>query len=122
MKKRASKVRSGDEAFEVLWDLKALDAVKKIYDHILEKSFQGAETVREEIFNTAESLKINPERFPADPDLKNPYRRCLVWNYRIIFRIYPENKQVLIIHVWNSKRSAESLFNEVKPFQDQSAK
>jgi plasmid stabilization system protein ParE len=114
MKKPGSKAKSGNEVFEILWDTKALAAVNKIYDHILQKSFQGAETVREAIFDTVESLKVNPERFPADRDLKSPYRRCLVWSYRVIFRIYPESNQVLIIHVWNSKRNTKSLLKEVK--------
>ena len=114
MKKRASKVKSGKEGFDIFWDVKALGAVRKIYDYILEKSYQGAETVKQEIFDAVASLKMNPERFPVDRDLKSPYRRCLVRNYRIIFRIYPEDCRVLIIHVWNSKRSTKSLFKEIK--------
>ena len=114
MAKRASKVKSGKDTFEVLWDIKALSALKKIYDFIFEKSVQGAETVRDEIFEMVESLHSNPERFPEDRDLKGPYRRCLVRSYRITFRIYPDQKQVLIIHIWNSRRNPGSLLREIK--------
>ncbi|MDB5282117.1 MAG: hypothetical protein JWO06_1192 [Bacteroidota bacterium] len=113
MKKQESKAKSGEEIFEVLWDLKALSSVEKIYNYILQNSVQGAETVKKEIFDALDSLKIYPERFPPDPDLKSPYHKCLVRNFRIIYRIYDEQKQVLVLHVWNSKRSSESLFKEM---------
>lgn len=113
MKKQRNIAGNGDEIFEVVWDVKALNAAENIYNYILKKSLQGAETVKEEIFAAVESLRTYPERFPVDRDLKGPYRRCLVRNYRIIFRIYHERKQVLIIHIWNSKRSTESLLKEI---------
>ena len=113
MKRLESKAKSGDGPFELLWDIKALNAVENIYKYISEKSLQGAENVREEIFAAVEALKENPDRFPADRDLKEPYRRCLVRDFRIIFRIYYERRQVLIIHIWNSKRSTKTLFKEI---------
>jgi len=113
MKKQGSKAKNGDDLFEVLWDVKALNALEDIYKYILQKSLQGAETVREEIFTAVESLQTYPERFPVDRDLKSPYQRCLVRNYRIIFRIYHERKQILVIHIWNSKRSTDTLLKEV---------
>jgi plasmid stabilization system protein ParE len=113
MRKQRTKANNGDTSFEVVWDIKALNAVEDIYRYILQKSLQGAESVREEILSAVGSLDKNPERFPIDKDLKSPYQRCLVRNYRIIFRIYHDKKQVLIIHVWNSKRSTHSLFKEI---------
>jgi plasmid stabilization system protein ParE len=112
MTKPVSKAKTGNEVYRILWDTQALIAVEKIYKQILEKSFQGAENVKNEIFERAESLSAFPERFPVDRDLKSPYRRCLVRNFRIIYRIYEERKDILIIYVWNSKRDVSTL---IKP-------
>ena len=71
MRKPESKARNGNEPFKVLWDTKALKAVENIYNYILEKSFQGAETVKEEIFDAVESLKQNPERFGTQNEVYN---------------------------------------------------
>jgi plasmid stabilization system protein ParE len=113
MKKHGNKARNGDDTYDIVWDIKALNAVESIYKYILQKSLQGAETVKKEIFAAIDSLQTYPERFPVDRDIKSPYRRCLVRNYKIIFRIYNERKQILIIHIWNSKRSTESLLKEI---------
>ena len=51
---------------KVVWRKKALKQLNEHYNYIKLDSFESAHKVREAIFDIAESLASNPERFPID--------------------------------------------------------
>jgi plasmid stabilization system protein ParE len=50
----------------IVWNVKARNELKRIYEYILKDSYQNAIKVRNEIVATVLSLPEHPERHPSD--------------------------------------------------------
>jgi plasmid stabilization system protein ParE len=90
---------------EVIWRKLALKQLNKAYNYIKKDSLQSAKKVREEIFDTAERLKNNPEIYPLDKYRKNnngTIRAFEVYNYRISYQI--AKSEIRILRVRHTKR------------------
>ena len=90
---------------EVIWRKLALKQLNKVYNYIKKESLQSAKKVREEIFDTAENLKHNPEMYPLDKYRKNnngTIRAFEVYSYRISYQI--TTSEIRILRVRHTKR------------------
>lgn len=70
----------------ITWNQIASQELKKIYEHILNDSYQNAVKVRQTIINSILSLPENPEKYPLDKYKTNndgTWRAFEIYHYRI---------------------------------------
>ncbi|QLE00820.1 type II toxin-antitoxin system RelE/ParE family toxin [Galbibacter sp. BG1] len=90
---------------EVVWRKLALKQLNEAYTFIKKDSLPAAEKVRDEIFDKAEALKLNPEIYPIDKyrkDNDGSVRAFEVYHYRIAYQITKSQIRILIVR--HSKR------------------
>jgi len=90
----------------ITWNQIASQELKKIYEHILNDSYQNAVKVRQTIINSILSLPENPEKYPLDKYKTNndgTWRAFEIYHYRISYRIKPD--QIRIIRLRHTSRS-----------------
>ena len=99
--------------YKVIISDQAKKSLKNIYTYIKEdSSLQAAQKVRDGIKDTIATLASNPEANGPANDLNDEtivYRRILKWSYRIIFRIYEEKLEVLVVEIHNTKQSTATI-------------
>ncbi|HOS84743.1 MAG TPA: type II toxin-antitoxin system RelE/ParE family toxin [Bacteroidales bacterium] len=84
----------------VVWDNQAKETLKKELKHIRKTSSQGAETIKQKIFEIIQNLPNNPFAFEEDTLKINndgSYRRFFVFSYRIVYRVTENSIQILRI-------------------------
>jgi plasmid stabilization system protein ParE len=91
----------------------AKDDVQAIHDHIaLDKRGAATKWVRE-FYRHVRSLRETPfgyEVIPEVDDLSIPFRHLLHGNYRIIYRVYEEQRRVLVVRVIHAARILRPCF------------
>jgi plasmid stabilization system protein ParE len=83
---------------KILWDNKAKDNLKKVLKYIKKESPQGANIVKNKIFETVKKIPDNPEMFPIDKLRKENdgnYRIFFVYSYRISYKIREDSILIL---------------------------
>ena len=89
---------------EVIWPLQAQKQLSKVYEYILESSYQNAEKVREAILASTRRLATHPENHPPDKYRMNndgSFRAYELLHYRVAYRI--TEKQIIIVRVRHTK-------------------
>lgn len=84
----------------VVWDKLALIQLNKIYENILEDSFQNANKVLDEIEKKTDELPIQPEKYPVDKykkGSKGKFRAFEIYHIRIAY--YLGTKEIRIVRV-----------------------
>jgi plasmid stabilization system protein ParE len=90
----------------IVWNVKARNELKRIYEYILKDSYQNAIKVRNEIVATVLSLPEHPERHPSDKYKINndgTWRAFEIYHYRISYRI--TNNEIRIVRLRHTSRS-----------------
>ena len=83
---------------KIFWDNEAKDNLKKALKYIKKESPQGANIVKNKIFETIRKILANPEMYEADKlkkDNDGSFRAFYAFNYRVAYRI--TNDSILIL-------------------------
>jgi len=73
----------------VHWNIRASQALKKAYDHIIKESYSNAELVKKGIIGIVDSIPEHPEKYPLDKYRKNNpgnYRAFEAYSYRVAYK------------------------------------
>lgn len=89
----------------IIWTRKALADLKDIHDYIARDSRRYAQIQVERLQESALNLARLPEVGRVVPEFPNsPWREILTGNYRLIYRVRPEERQILILAVVHGRR------------------
>lgn len=98
--------------YNIIITAQAKRSLQQIYDYIKEeRSAQAAQKVRQGIRDAIAKLAKNPDSNGLAKDLNDEtiiYRRILVWNYRVVFRIEEDKLEVIVIEILNMKMSTST--------------
>jgi len=82
----------------IVWSPLAVDRVSEISSYIAQDKPSAAERWIRTVFSKVEHLKYSPEIGRIVPEIGNSqFRELLFGNYRIIYRIEPEQISVLTV-------------------------
>lgn len=83
--------------------------LKKIYLLIFEstKSVQSAINVRTDILHVIKSIRF-PEQYQVDEFLGIPFRRMVVRNFKIIYKVQSPN-EIRILQIFDSRQSIKKM-------------
>lgn len=99
------------KSITILWDNQAKADLKLIFEFIKLKSPQGAKNVIADI--VAQSKKIHfVEQYQADELLGEPYRRMIVRDYKVIYKIHSEN-EIRILQIFDTRQNQSKLKNNL---------
>ena len=93
----------------VVWNLRASQAFKKLYNHIHNQSPVNAEKVRKEITQIVDNLLKNPEKYPPDKYKKNNpgnYRAFEKYSYRVAYK--HTEKEIRVLRIRHVKQEPKS--------------
>jgi len=96
---------------ELIWADRALSDLENIFDYIASDSRHYARYTVQNIFKTAERLRIFPglgRHLPEFPNL--PHRELILGNYRIIYRYDGEKDVVKIVTVLHGSRLLKNAY------------
>lgn len=93
---------------KILWPVRVQEQLTKIYECILQDSYQNAEKVKEDILASTRKLSTNPEIHPPDKYRKNNdgsfgLMRCIITGLLIGSRIMKLLSSELGIQAWNQR-------------------
>ena len=84
---------------KVTWTNQAIDDLDSICRFIARDSVQYAKLFAGRAFEATDNLKIFPQSGRIVPEIKRQdIREIILGNYRIIYRIIPEEVEILTIH------------------------
>lgn len=95
---------------KILWDNQAKADLKLIFEFIKLKSPQGAKNVIRDIVAQSKSIHF-VEQYQVDEFLGEPYRRMIVRNYKIIYKIHSET-EIRILQIFDTRQNPVKLKNE----------
>ncbi|TDD97295.1 type II toxin-antitoxin system RelE/ParE family toxin [Flavobacterium cellulosilyticum] len=88
---------------KILWDNKAKSDLKLIFELIKLKSPQGAKNVLRDIVLQSKNIHF-VEQYQVDEFLEEPYRRIIVRNYKIIYKIHSET-EIRILQIFDTRQN-----------------
>ena len=87
----------------------AKEGVKNISIFIRDQGYpETAQKVKAKLFIEISKLKTNPNRFSVFEPMKNPtavFRSFTIWDYIIVYRVYEQEKVVVVIDVFHGSKS-----------------
>ena len=90
---------------KVIWTGPAKAELRDIREYIAADNPAAAKKVVREITERTRALGTMPFAFPAyEPSEDINTRQTVVGNFRIFYRVYPDQKQIRILTVWHSSR------------------
>lgn len=87
----------------ILWDYQAKSDLKLIFEFIKLKSLQGAKNVISDIVIQSKNIHF-VEQYQIDEFLGEPYRRMIVRDYKIIFKIHSET-EIRILQIFDTRQN-----------------
>ncbi|MEL1241726.1 type II toxin-antitoxin system RelE/ParE family toxin [Flavobacterium flavipallidum] len=87
---------------QVLWDNQAKADLKLIFEFIRIQSPQGAKNVINDIVKQSKSIHF-AEQYQVDEFLGEPYRRMIVRNFKVIYKIHSES-EIRILQIFDSRQ------------------
>lgn len=87
----------------VLWDNQAKADLKIIHDFIAVHSREGAKNVIMDILNQCKNIHFR-EQYPVDEILGSPYRKMIVRNYKIIYKVQSET-EIRILQLFDTRQN-----------------
>lgn len=88
---------------KILWDNQAKSDLKLIFEFIKLKSIQGAKNVVRDIVAQSKNIYF-VEQYQADEFLGEPYRRMIVRDYKIIYKIHSQT-EIRILQIFDNRQS-----------------
>ncbi|NDP27420.1 MAG: type II toxin-antitoxin system RelE/ParE family toxin [Flavobacterium sp.] len=88
---------------KILWDNQAKADLKLIFEFIKLKSLQGANSVIRDIVIQSKNIHF-AEQYQVDEFLGEPYRRMIVRNYKIIYKIHSET-EIRILQIFDTRQN-----------------
>ncbi|MDR1610964.1 MAG: type II toxin-antitoxin system RelE/ParE family toxin [Candidatus Symbiothrix sp.] len=103
---------------ETRWTERADRSLDVIFDYYKEKSEQAANRIIGEIIDSSRRLTVFPQMAPVEPSLGNrseTFRALSVKNrYKIIYYVDAAADEIVIVTVWDCRRSPEGLTDLAK--------
>lgn len=87
----------------ILWDNNAKSDLKLIFEFLKIKSLQGAKNVIADILLQSKSIQF-AQQYQADEILGEPYRRMIVRNYKIVYKIHSET-EIRILMIFDNRQN-----------------
>ncbi|MDO8316725.1 MAG: type II toxin-antitoxin system RelE/ParE family toxin [Flavobacterium sp.] len=91
----------------ILWDDQAKADLKIIFEFIKLKSPQGARNVIRDIVLQSKNIHF-VEQYQVDEFLGEPYRRMIVRDYKIIYKIHFET-EIRILQIFDTRQNSVKL-------------
>ncbi len=91
------------EPILILWDNQAKADLKLIFEFIKLKSLQGAKNVIKDIVAQSKDIHF-VEQYQADEFLGEPFRRMIVRDYKIIYKIHSKT-EIRILQIFDTRQS-----------------
>lgn len=95
------------QPIRILWDNQAKSDLKIIHDFIALKSKQGAKNVIRDIVNQSKQIHFG-EQYQVDEILGFPFRRMIVRNYKIIYKIQSKS-EIRILQIFDTRQNPSKL-------------
>ena len=95
----------------ILWDNQAKADLKLIFEFIRLKSPQGARNVIRDIVLQTKNIHF-VEQYQVDEFLGEPYRRMIVRDYKIIYKIHSET-EIRILQIFDTRQNQSKLKNNL---------
>ena len=92
---------------KILWDDQAKEDLKLIFDFIKIKSLQGAKNVINDIVKQSKSIHYT-EQYQVDEILGEPYRRMIVRDFKIIYKVHSET-EIHILQIFDTRQNSNKL-------------
>lgn len=90
---------------QIIFDVEAEKDLKLIFDYLKIKSKQGAKNVLNDIISNIKSIRFVTQ-YQVDEFLGEPYRRIIVRNYKIIYKVQSES-EVRIVQIFDCRKSSK---------------
>ncbi len=87
----------------IYWDNEAKADLKLIFEFIKIKSIQGAKNVVKDIVIQSKNIHY-PEQYQVDEILGEPYRRMVVRDYKIIYKVHSDT-EIRILQIFDSRQN-----------------
>jgi addiction module RelE/StbE family toxin len=88
---------------KILWDNEAKADLKLIFEYLKLKSPQAAKNVIRDIVNQSKKIYFT-EQYQVDEFLGEPYRRMVVRNYKLIYKIHSES-EIRILQIFDTRQN-----------------
>jgi len=102
---------------EIIWLSEASRSLDVIYDFYLSKSERAANKIIADIYYAVLRLSNYPFTAPIEPALnefQDSYRSLVVRRlFKVIYRVDQEKQTVIIVTIWDCRRSPEQLRAEM---------
>ncbi|MFV5702803.1 type II toxin-antitoxin system RelE/ParE family toxin [Flavobacterium sp. XS2P12] len=95
----------------ILWDNQAKADLKLIFEFIKLKSPQGAKNVIRDIVVQSKNIHF-AKQYQEDEFLGEPYRRIIVRDYKIIYKIHSE-REIRILQIFDTRQNLSKLKNNL---------
>lgn len=92
---------------KILWDIQAKADLKLIFEFIKLKSLQGAKNVIRDIVVQSKNIHF-VDQYQVDDFLGEPYRRMIVRDYKIIYKIHSAT-EIRILQIFDTRRNPVKL-------------
>jgi addiction module RelE/StbE family toxin len=99
------------KSIAILWDNQAKADLKLIFEFIKLKSPQGAKNVIRDIVAQSKNIHF-VEQYQVDDFLGEPYRRMIVRDYKIIYKIHSET-EIRILQIFDTRQNQSKLKNNL---------
>ena len=91
----------------ILWDNEAKSDLKLIFEFLKLKSNQGARNVIRDIVNQSKNIHFT-NQYQVDEYLGEPFRRMVVRNYKIIYKVHSET-EIRILQIFDTRQNPSKL-------------
>ena len=91
----------------ILWDNQAKADLKILFEFIRLKSPQGAKSVIRDIVFQSKNIHF-VEQYQVDEFVGEPYRRMIVRDYKVIYKIHSET-EIRILQIFDTRQNSVKL-------------
>lgn len=91
------------QEIRIVWDIHAKTDLRLIHDFIKLKSPQGAKNVINDILSETKNIKF-VQQYQVDEILGEPYRRIVVRNYKIIYKVHSDI-EIRILQIFDTRQN-----------------
>jgi addiction module RelE/StbE family toxin len=103
-------------AFKIIWSLQAREDLRDIVRFVAQHNASAAETLGYSLISRVDSLEQFPLLGRAVPELGDPgVREIILRPYRIIYRVFDEQRLIAIVRVWHGARGEPAIPSEPLP-------
>ncbi len=95
------------EPIKIIWDNQAKADLRLIFEFVKLKSVQGARNVINDILSQSKNIHFT-EQYQVDEFLGEPYRRKVVRDYKIIYKIHSKT-EIRILQIFDTRQNPVKL-------------